>query len=254
MADISKIKEALKTEPYVNLYDLANGMGQRTKPTPARKKKAKSAVDQKTDAQVPPRISPDAALLAHDIVSVIDSVYKNRVNRLGISVPRLTNAKDELMARQLVIEIWLGKILFLAPTVELYNYLGLIAPYKRNVSTEHAFLVLVAKKIIETDPAVAKTAVEVSIGKSGRTIDLVAYMKDGLRQAFEITLSSSNVTENAAKMIGKGFSKITFICRDDQLRKSVATILKDADFKGDFASTLEVEIFRTLIHKNKNFN
>lgn len=248
MVDIVKIKKALLIEPYTSLYDLANTASQKRTDTPDVVAKP---TDDSANTQQQGLIPADAKPLAYDISSLLDSTYRQRGRRLNLSMRQLSKAKEELVSKELAIEVWIGKTLFLAPTEKLYKHLELLSPYKRNVSIEHSFLTLVAKSLIEADSAVQKMGIEVPIGDSGSTVDLVAYLKNGQRQAYEITLSSSNVSQNAAKLRNKGFSKITFICRDDQLKQSVSKILRDAGFEPDFFSTIECTIFSALMRKRK---
>lgn len=248
MVDLIKIKKALQIEPYTNLYDLANSATEKSTGNPEVTEKP---TDNSTNTQQQDLISADTKPLAYDITALLDSTYRQRGERLKLSMRKLSKAREELISKELAIEVWIGKTVFLTPTEKLYQHLGLLSPYKRNVSIEHSFLTLVAQSLIETDSAIQKTATEVAIGNSGSTVDLVAYFKNGQRQAFEITLSSSNVSQNATKLCNKGFSKITFICRDDQLRQSVSRILRDAGFEPDFFSIIECTIFSALMRKRK---
>ena len=248
MVNLIKIKKALQIEPYTNLYDLANAT--RRKPT-ENPEVIEKPTDNSTNTQPQALISADTKPLAYDITTLLDSTYRQRGERLKFSMRQLSKAKEELISEDLAIEVWIGKTLFLAPTEKLYKHLGLLSPYKRNVSIEHSFLTLVAQSLIEADTAIRKTVTEVAISNSGSTVDLVAYFKNGQRQAFEITLSSSNVSQNAAKLCNKGFSKITFICCDDQLRQSVSKILRDDGFEPDFFSIIECTIFSVLMRNRK---
>jgi len=251
MVDLIKIKKALQIEPHTNLYELANSTTEKSTGNPGVVAKP---TDDSINTQPQNLISANAKPLAYDIATLLDSTYRQRGQRLKFSMRQLGKAKEELISEELAIEIWIGKTLFLAPTEKLYKHLGLLSPYKRNVSIEHSFLTLVAQSLIEADPAIQKTVTEVAIGNSGSTVDLVAYFKNGQRQAFEITLSSSNVSQNAAKLCNKGFSKTTFICRDDQLRQSVSKILRDDDFEPDFFSIIECTIFSVLMRNRKTLD
>jgi len=251
MVDLIRIKKALQIEPYTNLYDFANATSR--KPT-ENQEVIEKPTDNNVNTQPQNLISANAKPLAYDIATLLDSTYRQRGERLKISMRKLNKAKEELIFKELAVEVWIGKTLFLAPTEKLYHHIGLLSPYKRNVSIEHSFLTLVAQSLIEADPAIQKTVTEVAIGNSGSTVDLVAYFKNGQRQAFEITLSSSNVSQNAAKLCNKGFSKITFICRDDQLRQSVSKILRDDGFEPDFFSIIECTIFSVLMRNRKTLD
>ena len=248
MVDITTIKKALQVEAHISLYELVNISTEKPADTQAV---MPELVDDIASSQKQDLISADAKPLAFDIVNCFDSTYRRRSKRLKLSMRKLDKAKEELISKELAMEVWIGKTLFLAPTHKLYQLLGLDTPYKRNVSIEHSFLTMVARGLIEEDRAVQKTAVEVAIGDTGSTVDLVAYLKNGQRQAYEITLSTSNIGQNAAKLHDKGFSKITFICRDDQLRQAVSKMLCDAGFEPDFFSHIECTIFSALMRNRK---
>jgi len=79
--------------------------------------------------------------------------------------------------RDSIKEVWLGKVLLLAPTAELYAILRMESPYRRNVwGGIHSFLILVAAKLIEANPLVKYVKPEVSLGDSSSTVDLIAYL------------------------------------------------------------------------------
>jgi len=253
MNDRWEIKRALQVDPYENLYDLATATPGKAMPPPKVTSKVDTSVQDSPPAQGQGQISAGAKPLAYDVASVINCPYKQRGRRLNMSMRQLASARDELVEKGMAKEVWLGKSLHLAPTDKLFQHLGLLSPYRRNVSLEHSFLALLTRALLEGDPTIQKMCIEVAVGTSGRTVDLVAYLKNGERWAWEITLSSSNVTENAAKLRNRGFARIIFVCRDDALRKSVRTILRDANFDPDFFSTIEFTIFSALITKNKRF-
>ena len=251
------IKKALEVIPYENLYELANSVSEEAMSQQAQKTVEKP-VPKKTENTSHPKedtLSKDANLLACHVASSINITYKQRGILLKLSMRKLGQAKEELVSKEMVRELDIGKGLFLAPTEKLYQYLGLICPYKRNVSIEHSFMTLLAQLCIESDPLVQKSRIEVPVGDSGRTIDIVSYLTNGERIAWEITSScKSNVASNAANLKGKGFSKIVFICRDHHIRKSVQIILADACFEPEFHSIIECTLLGDLITKKKKNN
>jgi hypothetical protein len=254
MTDSQDIKRALKTDRYKDLFVLATTQATETVTAPQKAiMKVGDSTEAKPSTPGQDQISPETKPLAHNIASIIDRPYKQRGERLKMSMRLLASARRELVEKGLAKEVWLGKSLYLAGTDKLYQCLGILSPYKRNVSLEHSFLVLLTQSLIEVNPLIRKTGIEIPVGTAGCTNDLVAYLINGDRWAYEITLSSSNVTENAAKMRNRGFAKIVFVCRDDSLRKSVRKILLDADFDPDFSSTIECTIFSTLISQSKRF-
>jgi hypothetical protein len=248
MLDKDTIKKALEVWPHQSLYDLANATPEKT--LNSQNSAAKPTDNNCPDSDMPPQCaaSEDENLLGCNIVTSLYIPYKQRGLQLKFSMRRLEKAKEGLISKELAKEVWIGRNLFLAPTEKLYQHLSIASPYKRNISVEHSFSVLFAQWCVEEDPLVHKTAIEFPIDGSGRTGDLITYLKNGDRHIYEITLNSSNVASNAAKLKGKSFSRIFFVCRDHNIRKSVKTIIDDAGFEPDFYSTIECMLFSDLIH------
>lgn len=247
------IKKALEVWPHQSLYDLANAAPEKT--LNSQNPVAKPVDNNCPASNMPPQctVFEDENMLGCNIVTSLYVPYKQRGLQLKFSMRRLEKAKEGLISKELAKEIWIGRNLFLAPTEKLYQHLSTTSPYKRNVSIEHSFSVLFAQWCIEADPLVQKTAIEVPIDGLGRTGDLIAYLKNGDRHLYEITLNNSNCASNAAKVRGKGFSRIIFVCRDHHIRKSTQTILSDAGFEPEFFSTIECILFSDLIREKKGF-
>ena len=251
MIDRDRIRRALKSDPYKSLFRLA--ASQKKVVVTAETTVIETNQDVQIGAPAPTLIdlSPNARRLAFDVVTTPFCTYKQRGLQLKMSMRLLRPAREELIEKKMVKAITVGKSLYLAATEKLYEYLDLISPYIRNVSLEHSFLGLLLQSILETDPSIQRTEIEAPIGTTGRTGDLVAYLKNGDRWICETTLSSSNVTQLAARLCGKGYSRVIFVCRDDSLRKSVLTLLGNADFDPHFYATVEVTIFSALIKAKK---
>ncbi|MFC1783562.1 hypothetical protein ACFL02_08250 [Planctomycetota bacterium] len=196
-------------------------------------------------------LPPHENLLACDVIAHLDRQFGERIEATSISARMGEVAKKGLIGKRLIKEIFIGKSLFLAPTYKLYQLFGMKSPYKRNVPGDHAFLVLLAAKLVESHPLIQRIKTEVSLGDSNATVDLVAYFKDGQRCAYEITLSATNVAANAAKLQGKNFSQIIFLCRDFNIKEAVWASLRNAGFAPDFFATIRCTIFSTLIRQRK---
>lgn len=244
MLNNETIKKALEVWPHQSLYYLANTAHEKNLNSQS------SAANNCSDSDIPPQCaaSDDENLLGCNIVTSLYIPYKQRGIQLNFSMRRLKKVTEELVSKEMIKEVHIGKNIFLAPTEKLFRHIGIVSPYKRCVSVDHSFAVLFAQYCIKADPMVQKTDIEVPVGNSGRTIDCVSYLKNGDRLAWEVTLNSSNVASNAAKTKDKGFSKIIFVCCDHNIRKSVKTIIDDAGFEPDFYSKIEYMLFSDLIH------
>jgi len=252
MFDKKDISKALQTQAFESLYDLAA-----TKRSKLHEQEnnanTTSAPAMSQKIEVLPEPTSNAKTLGYDICIFIDSQFNERQQRLNVSARDIEKAKTELINLQLVKEIWLGKSLMLAGSSKLYKYLGLESPYKRNVSDIHSFLVLLTTKLVEANPLVKNTIPEASLGDSSSTVDLLVHMKNSQRWAYEITWSESNCCANAAKLIGKGFAQIIFVCKDYDLMQTVWTRIRNTGFEPDFLSTIRCTIFGKLISQKKQF-
>ena len=197
-------------------------------------------------------LSPEAKILGLDCVVRVDCQFKQRSLWTNLSMRQLENGKKELLNKQLIHEVFLGKSLFLAPAEKLFPLFGTESPYKRNTWELHSFLVLLASKLIEADPLVKYVKTEVSIKDSNSTVDALSVSKDGKRSAWEIVHKcTGNICANAAKLQDKGFSQIIFLCSDYETKQIVWTKVRNAGFDPDFRSIIRCKIFSTLIRQRK---
>lgn len=197
-------------------------------------------------------LTAHAHILALNIVVDLAGLFRDRQEGTGLTMRQLETAKRGLLNKGLIKEVWLGKVLLLAPTEQLYLVLGMDSPYKRNVWDIHSFLILVAAKLIEANPLVKYVKPEVSLGDSSSTVDLVAYLKDGNRWAYEIVNKGiTNVSANAAKLQGKGFSQVVVLCTDFNIKQRVLASVRNAGFSPSFLSTVRYQIFSALMRQNK---
>jgi hypothetical protein len=241
----------LKTEPYENLFDLVHTpRPPQNRPQAVNAPPAPAPATPATPASSGP--SPDLTaqeqILALDIVTFLTSTLRQRLERLSLSARQLESTKASLLNKGLIKEVWLGKSLMLAPMESLYKVLGVDCPYQRNASDVHSYLVLLAAKLLESDPLVKHVKTEVSFGDSSATADLVVYLKDGDRQAYEIVnRNTTNVPALAARLQGKGFAQICFLATEFSVKERVWATLRNAGFDSDFLATVHCNIFGTLL-------
>ena len=250
MNDQTDIAKLLQTMPWDSLFD-------RCATRSARRWKIAACGKDTAPSTSPPSRSPwtkltvDGKKLAHDIIANLYCQLKQRQEQLKWSVRRIEKARQELLSNSLILEFWLGKSLFLVPTATLYVLMELESPYVRNVSAIHSFSILLAAHLILYNPLVQKIKCEVTLGDSNSTVDVVAYLHNSLRWAYEITLSASNVSANAAKLENKGFAQIYFVCRDYNLKEAVWAHLRNAGFPTDYLASIRCVIFSTLLRQKK---
>lgn len=213
---------------------------------PADSPTAKGPDQAKTSAALP----AIQMILGLDVVTFLASNFRERVKRLSSSVRELERTRQALVNKGLIKEVWLGKSLYLAPEEKLYHLLAMDCPYKRNRWDLHSFLILLATKLIEPNPLVKYVKPEVSLGDSNATVDLIVYLKNGNRWAYEIIHKGvTNVSANAAKLQGKGFSQVVFLCMDFNVKQRVWALIRNAGFHSNFLSTIRCQIFSALIRQ-----
>jgi len=251
MKDRSEIEKVLRRESWISFYDLVStklvGGSKDNRPD-----EAMSNVLWPDEADPPTGLSATARILAYDIITYLDSQFSERQQRLNRSARQLENATTELLHRQLIKKVWLGKSLMLAPVSALYEVMRFESPYKRNVSDIHSFLVLLAEKLIEPNPLVKYTRREVPLDDGNSTVDLICWLKSGQRLAYEIVHQSvTNVSALVARLEGKGFSQVIFLATDYNIKQRVWTTIKNAGFDPDFLSTIRCTIFSVLLRQKK---
>jgi hypothetical protein len=250
-------KPDLQTQTWESLFDISDGQAKRNSKNSIAPKKNSSVGDlasKKPDESLELiQLPANERLLADDIVVFLASPFSERQSRLNFSARQIEDSKKGLLNRGLIKEVFLGKYLMLAPSAHLYSLLGMDSPFKRDRWGIHSFLVLLAARLIESNPLVKYTRIEVPLGdSSSSTIDVVGYFKNGDRCAYELVHRSvTNVASLAAKLIGKHYTTTTFLCTEYNVKERVRTLIRNSGFDMDFLSTLRYQIFSTLIRQKK---
>jgi hypothetical protein len=177
----------------------------------------------------------DCIVNPFDIVGV-------RAKRLNTSVRVYESQKDSLVQMGYLQPSSCGNAIYLIATKKAYEELGFTCPYKRSTSTEHSFYTNMAAYYLKQSGW--KVQVEVPIGKKGQTIDIVAMDKSGIMHAYEITLSTSNLADNAGKLQDTAYKTITWLCRDGDTAKAVkAYFNKRVSFPTELTKKFEYAFF-----------
>jgi len=114
-----------------------------------------------------------------------------------------------------------GKSVYLIATSKAYDKFSYPCPYERSTSIEHAFYVQLAAHILKKDTMLSKVQPETPIGSKGTTIDVTTIDKSGNMTAYEVTLSTSNLSSNASKLQDTAYKRIVWLCRDADTAKAV---------------------------------
>ena len=242
---------------YKDWYDLdlpSADSNESTEKTPANQSNIETQKPQdcKTGSELP--LPPHENMLAWDVIEHPEYIYRHRISSTGMTSRQAAGAKAGLIQKELLVEIFAGKILFLAPTEKLYDLVGLESPYKRKVAIAHPFQVLLTAKLLEAHPLVTKVYTEFAIGDANSTVDVVALLKDGRRWAYEITLNVSNVAANAAKLQNKGFAEIIFVCQDYDIKQATQAKIRNAGFDPDFLACIRYQLISGLLKQHKQMS
>jgi hypothetical protein len=197
-------------------------------------------------------LSGDASRLAYDCITYPYDGCVEHQSRLNLSARKLEQAKAELEARGFVKAVPFGQTLFAVPTEALYGALHVQPPrLRRALSFDHSFAVMLGAHHLRQDPLVHSIDMEVPVGDSGAAVDIVARMKNGTREAVEVTLSAGNVASHAAKCRNAGFSKIVFLCRDTNIRQAAWSSLHNAGLEPELLARCRCILFSMLLKRRK---
>jgi hypothetical protein len=196
-----------------------------------------------------PAIPVLKGLLEHilrDCVANPFDIVGVRAKRLDMSVRVYESHKDSLVQMGYLQPSSCGNAIYLIATKMAYEELGFTDPYKRSTSIEHSFYVNLAAYYLKQSGW--KVQVEVSIGNRGQTIDVVAMDKSGIMHAYEITLNTSNLIDNAAKLQDTAYQTITWLCRDgDTAKATKAYFNKSVSLPTELTNKFEYAFFSKWI-------
>lgn len=179
---------------------------------------------------------------------------KARAERMD-SFREYERTKTEAVQNGYLIPSQSGKSLYLIPTVKAYAKFGQSCPYKRSTSVEHSFYILLAAHLLKKDSALTTIQVETPIGSKGAAIDITTISKSGVMAAYEITLSTSNLLSNAAKLQDTAYEKIVWLCRDAATASAVKSYFnKSSSLPSELTAKFEYMHFSKFIRQYKKEN
>ena len=147
------------------------------------------------------------------------SAHAKRMPSMG----KYEAAMNEAVQNGYLIVSQCGKRKYLIPTDKAYDKFSQPCPFERKTSHEHGFYVYLAAHLLRKDPKLAKVQMETPIGSKGATIDVTTTRRDGVITAYEVTLSTSNLLSNAAKLQDTAYKTIVWLCKDAATAKAVQT-------------------------------
>ncbi len=165
-----------------------------------------------TEKQKPSYIKSSVDKLVLDCVHYPYQKVREHAERLD-SIREYDSAKKNAVQNGFLIQSRCGKSLYLIATQKAYDKFSIANPYKRATSIEHAFYVRLAEDILKKLTN-SRVNVETPIGTKGQTIDITITDKSGNITAIELTLSTSNLMANAAKLQDSAYQEIIWLCKD----------------------------------------
>jgi len=194
-------------------------------------------------------VSPDLVRLLYDILVYLYVGVRVRIQRLNMSVRSFEKAKLEGCEKGFILESTAGATTCLIPLPKTFDLLGFQCPYKRDVSHEHSYYVGWGVDLLQQDPATKKVHTELNLGESNCTSDIVTVAHDGVRRAYEVTLSVGNCLSNAVKYAHTDFAQIVFLCRDYKLRQAAKACCREGGLGASLWAKLEFIQFSTLARR-----
>jgi len=199
-------------------------------------------------------VSPVLIKLMWDILCYPYSSVSVRIKRLGISARAFENALLEGCQKGLIFRSSAGSTIYLIPNPITFEAFDMPYPYKRDVSIEHSYYVNCGCFLLSKDPRNKSVQPEVKLGDSGSTSDIVTVAHDGTKNAFEVTLNTTNVLANATKYYKTDYVSITYLCRDYKLREAVKACCREGGLNPDLLAKLEYMQFSTLLRRQRKLS
>jgi len=199
-------------------------------------------------------ISPVLIKLIWDILVYLFSSVSVRIKRLSISARAFEDSKLYGLEKGFFIESFAGRTLYLIPTRKAFEAFNMPCPYKRDISLEHSYYVLWTNFMLDKDPRFKSVQTEVKRGVSGSTSDVITVAHDGVRRAWEVTLSTTNVLANASKYVGTDFVQVIFLCRDYKLREAVKACCREGGLDPELLAKLDYMQFSSLLRRQRKLS
>ena len=202
-----------------------------------------------------PNLKNSVDKLTWECLTFPDDKVTGHIKRLNMSVRVYDVTKNAAIQEGYLLHSESGKSVYLIPTKKAYEKFNLPCPYERSASIEHSFYVQLAANTLKKDSKLSKVQIETAIGSKGSTIDVTTIDKSGKMTAYEITLSTSNLLSNAAKLQDTAYEKIVWLCKDAATANAVkAYFNKTTVLPGDLSKKFEYlhfSKFNSQIKKGK---
>ncbi|HBG28990.1 MAG: hypothetical protein A2Y10_14790 [Planctomycetes bacterium GWF2_41_51] len=193
----------------------------------------------------------DAKTLLYHLIIKPGLSIREIMKELNFSGSAIEKAKHELVTRGLIIESRAGRKKRPIPKKEAFDYFGILCPYLDPDLTEHSFYAHVLGLTLKKNTSCKKVSLEYKLSNSGNASDVVTQDINGNLYAFEITDSISNIAQNCLKYDNTAFTKITFVCRNDDILKAVKSKVINAGLPLQLLGKLDFVLLDSILKATK---
>ncbi len=197
---------------------------------------------------------PDAQTVVYDCVSRPFDSVSARVKRLGLSGRGFEQAKRAAVAAGWIIPSQAGQTLYLIATEKAFAAFGLPCPYAdRRVSLEHSFYTSLTAFLLKKDVRYQRVQAEVALGQQGSTTDVLATTRDGLLEAWEVSLTTNHVLANITKYRHTAH-RIVLLARTYELSVAIKGLVKGSGLDPELIARVEYVHVSQLLRRARKLS
>jgi hypothetical protein len=192
--------------------------------------------------------------LLWDILCYLYCTVSVRIKRLGISARAFEQAKIEGCEKKLIFESAAGQVVYLIPYPVTFEAFNMPCPYSNLATIEHSYYIGWGCFLLGKNPRYRSADPQAKLGTHGCASDIVTVAHNGVREAWEVTLSTTNILANASKYENTDFARIIFLCRDYRLREAVKACCREGGLNPDLLAKLDYQHFSQLLQRQRRLS
>jgi len=108
--------------------------------------------------------------------------------------------------------------------------------------------------LLSHDPCYQKVFIEYPLDQKGSTADVATLRRDGSKEGWEVTISTTNVISNLLKYEKTNFIKIVFVAPDYKLKEAVKATVLGAGLNSDLLARVEFRHFSQLLQQQRRLS
>lgn len=237
-----------RIEPWHNLWDIP-AEALLARPAKVIKPQTPSRTDLSPQTRPPStsKLSQEQVAFGMDLIANPFDENSIRQRRLGLSSRKFEYLRRWFEGKELIWTFAMGHYRFLVTKEGLYSSFNI--DVKKELD-QHSFALHLACQHLRRDPEIVQIQKQVKV-KDNAIVDILLHLKNGQREAWEVTLSVGNVVSNCSRLSGCGFSTIVFLCRDHTIRQGTWNMLKTAGLPEGLFAKVRCMLFSALLKKYK---